>query len=78
MKFSTKLMLANFDGKEKRIIVKEQLLKPYEFIVGFGLIIGGVLFMTRRSFKNGAIGFDKAEVNTMVDLGIIKGVEKCK
>lgn len=59
-------------NQTKEIIVKA--LAPNNIkqtLIGGGLILAGVIYLTSTSFKNGAKAFSNAEYNTLKDLDLI-------
>lgn len=64
--------ISNKDGVSKDIIVKA--LAPNKLkdaLIGGGLVMAGIAYLTTTAFREGAKEFDRAELNTMKDLGII-------
>jgi len=66
--------ITNMDGKVKDIIVKAAAPnKLKDALIGGGLVLMGVTYLTTTAFKYGSEKFEITEYNTMVDLGIIDG-----
>lgn len=64
--------IRNKNGVEKDIVVKAASTnKLKDILIGGGLTLAGVIYLTYAAFRNGAEAFEQAEYNTMVDLGII-------
>lgn len=67
------------DGREGQVVVKSATPNTIrDSLIGGGIVMAGIIYLTTTAFKHGCKEFDKAEFNTMVDLGIIEGVEKMK
>lgn len=65
--------MTNADGVYKDITVKSKTPnKLKDIIIGSTLIVGGVLHIAITAFKNGSETFEKAEFETMKELGIIQ------
>lgn len=66
--------ITNNRGVTKDIIVKAASPnKLKDIIIGGGAVLVGITYLTRAAFRNGSKAFDKAEIETMYDLGIIHG-----
>ena len=64
--------ITNKHGVTKDIIVKAASPnKLKDIIIGGGAVLVGITYLTRAAFRNGSKAFDKAEIETMYDLGII-------
>ena len=64
--------ICNMDGVEKDIIVKA--LAPNKFkdvLIGGGIVLIGITYLTVTAFKNGSEMFEAAEFKTLSDLNII-------
>lgn len=65
--------LTNNAGITKDIVVKAAAPnKVRDILIGGGLVLMGITYLTTTAFKNGAKTFEFAEWDTMVDLGIIE------
>lgn len=65
--------IRNMNGEEKDIIVKfVSTNKLKDLVIGGGITLIGIAYLTYTAFKNGSKAFEKAEFDTMVELGIIK------
>lgn len=63
--------IANMAGESKDIIVKAALPNKIKDIVIGGVIsLAGIAYLTYTAFRNGSAAFEKAEYETMEDLGI--------
>lgn len=66
--------VTTMEGITKDIVVKVATPnKVRDILIGGGLVLVGVAYLTSTAFKNGAKAFELAEFNTMTDLGIIEG-----
>ena len=64
--------LKNNDGVAKDLIVSAAAPnKLKDALIGGGLVLMGVTYLTYTAFRDGAKAFDRAELYTMRDLGII-------
>lgn len=64
--------LTNKAGISKDLIVKAAAPnKLKDALIGGGLVVAGVAYLTYTAFRDGAKAFDRAELYTMKDLGII-------
>lgn len=65
--------LRNNDGVKKEIIVKSALPNHVkDVLIGGSMVLIGIMYLTSTAFKNGSKAFERAEYQTMIDLGIIK------
>ena len=65
--------LTNDAGVTKDIVVKAATPnKVRDILIGGGLVLVGIAYLTTTAFKNGAKTYEFAEWDTMVDLGIIE------
>lgn len=65
--------LTNDAGVTKDIVVKAAAPnKVRDILIGGGLVLVGIAYLTTTAFKNGAKTYEFAEWDTMVDLGIIE------
>ena len=63
--------IANMAGESKDIIVKAALPNKLKDIAIGGIIsLVGIAYLTYTAFRNGSAAFEKAEYETMEDLGI--------
>ena len=65
--------ISNYDGKTKDIIVKT--MSPNKFkdiLIGGGLTLLGITYLTVSAFKNGVEKYENAELKTMNELGLIE------
>lgn len=72
MKYISKQMLTNYrTGKSEHIVVKGPLVPAPDFLVGGGLIIGGLSVLLMGAFKSGADSYDASEMEAMQKLDIV-------
>lgn len=65
--------IGNFDGEQKDIIVKSAAPNTLkDALIGGGLVLAGVIYLTVSAFKHGVDKHDEAEIQTMKDLGLLK------
>ena len=65
--------ITNMNGEAKDIIVKA--VSPNSLkdaLIGGGIVLMGMAYLTITAFRNGSKAFENAEYQAMVDLGIIK------
>lgn len=63
--------LTTMEGKKKDIEVKSVWTnRAKDSVIGAALIAMGVIYLNVTAFKHGSEAFEKAECNTMLDLGI--------
>ncbi len=54
------------------IIVTAKLpVKVRDAVIGGSLIVSGILYLTIRAFKNGAMAYEVAEMNALAKIGAI-------
>ena len=64
--------IRNNDGSIKDIIVKATTPNTLkDMLIGGGIVLAGITYLTVTAFVNGSKKFEEAEFKTMVDLGII-------
>lgn len=64
--------IGNNEGITKDIVVKAVTPnKIRDILIGGGLVLAGIAYLTSTAFRNGSEAFESAEFQTMVDLGII-------
>lgn len=64
--------LKNMDGVQKDIVVKAAAPNGLkDALIGGGLVLMGVTYLTYTAFKRGSKAFEIAEYNTMVELDIV-------
>ena len=64
--------LKNMEGTIKDIIVKSATPNKFkDMIVGGGIVLVGIAYLTITAFRYGSEKFEEAEYKTMVNLGII-------
>jgi hypothetical protein len=64
--------IENMEGIQKDVVVKAACPnKLTDAVVGGGLVLLGIIYLTRSAFRHGSEKHEEAEFNTMVDLGII-------
>jgi hypothetical protein len=64
--------ISDLDGVTKDVVVKSALPNNLkDVLIGGGLVLVGIAYLTTTAFRNGSEKFEEAEYNTMVDLGII-------
>ena len=66
--------IINNRGNKKDIIVKATSPnKLKDIIIGGGAVMVGIAYLTHVAFRNGSKAFEKAEIETLRNLGIING-----
>ena len=64
--------LKNMEGMIKDIVVKSATPNKFkDMIVGGGIVLVGIAYLTITAFRYGSEKFEEAEYKTMVNLGII-------
>ena len=64
--------LKNMEGTIKDIVVKSATPNKFkDMIVGSGIVLVGIAYLTITAFRYGSEKFEEAEYKTMVNLGII-------
>lgn len=64
--------LKNMKGTIKDIVVKSATPNKFkDMIVGGGIVLVGIAYLTITAFRYGSEKFEEAEYKTMVNLGII-------
>ena len=64
--------LKNMEGTIKDIVVKSATPNKFkDIIVGGGIVLVGIAYLTITAFRYGSEKFEEAEYKTMVNLGII-------
>lgn len=64
--------LINMEGTIKEIVVKSATPNKFkDMIVGGGIVLVGIAYLTITAFRYGSEKFEEAEYKTMVNLGII-------
>ena len=64
--------LKNMAGTTKDIVVKAATPNKFkDILIGGGLVLVGIAYLTTTAFRHGSEKFEEAEYKTMVDLGII-------
>ena len=64
--------LKNMEGTIKDIVVKSTTPNKFkDMIVGGGIVLVGIAYLTITAFRYGSEKFEEAEYKTMVNLGII-------
>lgn len=67
--------IANMKGESKDIIVKAALPnKLKDIAIGGAISLVGIVYLTYTAFRNGSVAFERAEYETMEDLGIFGAV----
>lgn len=65
--------IENDQGVKKDIVVKAATANSFkEMLIGGGIILAGVTYLTCTAFRNGSRAMEQAEDKTMFDLGLIK------
>ncbi len=74
MKFGS---IGNYEtGKWEDIVVKAAAPNSVkEILMGAGLILAGIAYLTVTAFKNGAKAYEKAEMDTLKEQGLTDWVE---
>lgn len=63
--------ITSYDGTTKDIIVKAAAPNTLkDALIGGGLVLIGITYLTVTAFKNGSKKFDAAEIQTLIDLGL--------
>lgn len=63
----------NLEGVTKDIVVKSAAPnKLKDILIGGGMVLAGLVYLTTSAFKNGCEKLEEAEVETMRELNIIK------
>lgn len=72
--------ISTFDGKSKDIDVKLSNSKHglRDILIGGGVTLAGIAYLTITSFINGAKAFEDAEYNTMEELGLFSDSSKAE
>lgn len=72
--------ISTFDGKSKDIDVKLSNSKHglRDILIGGGVTLAGIAYLTIMSFINGAKAFEDAEYNTMEELGLFSDSSKAE
>ena len=64
--------IGTYEGESKDIEVKALSANSMtETLIGVGLILVGVSYLTNTAFKNGSKAFEEAEYKTLDDLGLL-------
>ena len=64
--------LKNMEGTIKDIVVKSTTPNKFkDMIIGGGIVLVGIAYLTITAFRYGSEKFEEAEYKTMVNLGII-------
>ena len=64
--------IGTYEGESKDIEVKALSANSVtETLIGVGLILVGVSYLTNTAFKNGSKAFEEAEYKTLDDLGLL-------
>lgn len=59
-------------GKRQNIVVKAAAPNGLkDAMIGGGMVMAGIIYLTYTAFKHGAKAFDKAETITMEELGLL-------
>ena len=64
--------ITNECGDTKDIVVKAATPnKLKDIIIGGGTVLVGIIYLTYTAFRNGSKAFEKAEFDTLDDLGLL-------
>lgn len=64
--------IGNYNGEIRDIIVKTAAPNSLkDALIGGGMVLVGIAYLTYTAFRNGSQAFEKAEFQTMIDLGLI-------
>lgn len=58
-------------GITKNIMVAGKPNNVKEIVVGCGMVIAGITYLTINAFKHGSKAYEMAEVNTLKSLGLL-------
>lgn len=72
MKFKQGEIKAGTYDWEDIIVTAKAPNKVKEVLIGGGLIISGVTYLTYKAFRNGATAFDDAQTGVLMKMGCIK------
>ena len=74
MKFNLGNVVSMAGKKSSDIIVVKAKLPNQikEILVGGGLIVGGIIYLTTTAFYNGSLAFDEAEMKALDNIGALK------
>lgn len=63
-------------GEKKDIVVKAAAPNTFkDALIGGGLVLLGITYLTMTAFKNGAMKFDDAQWKTLEDLNLLEDSE---
>lgn len=66
----------NETGEEKYIVVNAlSKVNCRDIVIGAGITLIGITYLTLAAFKNGAHAYDKAEMKTLGELGLLHPIE---
>ena len=64
--------IANMEGVKKDIVVKAAAPnKLRDILIGGGLVVAGIAWLTTTAFRHGSQKFEEAEFQTLVDLDLV-------
>lgn len=64
--------IGSSDGTMHDIVVKAKAPNTLkDALIGGGMVLAGVVYLTYTAFKGGALAFEKAELKAMYDAGVI-------
>lgn len=64
--------IGNQDGEQFDIVVKAAAPnKLKDALIGGGMVMAGITYLTYTAFRNGAKAFERAELCAMKDAGVI-------
>ena len=63
--------MGSSDGGKEIIVPASRPIGLKDCLIGGGMVLAGIAYLTYTAFINGAKAFDRAEMETMSGLGII-------
>lgn len=70
--------IGNYETGERKEIVVNALSKDMcrkNVLIGAGITLTGIIYLTLSAFKNGACAYEEVELKTLDSLGLIHEVE---
>ena len=72
MKFKQGKIKAGTYDWEDIIVTAKAPNKVIEVLIGGGLIMSGVIYLTNKAFRNGSTAFDDAQTRVLMKMGCMK------